>query len=66
MILLYCNPARSFRAVEFLLLAPAVYLSLSLLLTSLLRWIEGRMERRPSATGIDSQTLSSPTATVDA
>lgn len=58
--------SQSFRAVEFLLLAAAVYLSLSLSLTSLLRWIEGRMDRRPSATGIDSETLSSPTATVDA
>lgn len=41
---------RSFRAVEFLLLAAVVYLSLSLAFASLLRWIEGHIERRPIPT----------------
>jgi len=58
--------SRSFRAVEFLLLAAAVYLSLSLLLTLLLRWIEGRMERRPSASRIGSGALPPPSVTMDA
>jgi polar amino acid transport system permease protein len=45
---------RSFRAVEFLLLASGVYLTLSLLLASVLRWVEGRMDRRPSGARVST------------
>ncbi|MCI0394550.1 MAG: ABC transporter permease subunit [Chloroflexi bacterium] len=38
---------RSFRAVELLLLAAGVYLALSFLFSSLLGWLEGRLDRRP-------------------
>jgi polar amino acid transport system permease protein len=38
--------SRSFRAVEFLSLAAVVYLGLSFSFASLLRWVEGRMDRR--------------------
>jgi len=40
--------SRSFRAVEYLLLAAAVYLVLSSLYAKLLRWIEDYLNRRPS------------------
>jgi polar amino acid transport system permease protein len=39
--------SRSFRALEFLLLAAIVYLILYFLFTSLLRWIESSMRRQP-------------------
>lgn len=47
---------RTFRAVELLLLAAVIYLTLSLLFSALLRWIERRLDRRPK-TATPSQTM---------
>jgi polar amino acid transport system permease protein len=47
----------TFRAVEFLLLATAVYLLLALAFGALLRWIEHRLNRRPISVFVNSPTV---------
>ena len=57
--------SRSFRAAQLLFLAAAVYLALSLAFASLLRWIEGRMERRPTGKRVSRRSFVAPRSAVD-